>query len=58
MLLFVVLLLPGLSHGEAHVPHNVSPPGKLSLVPLRKSENQIEYYVCYEQSKCNMHLLA
>jgi len=34
VLLFVVLVLPGLAHGEAHVPHNVSPPGKGSLVPI------------------------
>jgi len=34
VLLFVVLDLPGLAHGEAHVPHNVSPPGKDSLVPI------------------------
>jgi len=58
VLLFVVLVLPGLSHDGAHVPHNVSPPGKVSSVPLWKSENQIEYYVCYEQSKCIINLLA
>ena len=35
VLLFVVLVLPELAHDdEAHVPHNVSPPGKGALVPI------------------------
>ena len=60
VLLFVVLVLPGLAHGEAQVPHNVSPPGKDSLVPsLFKGRASLSGIgVVYEQKSEHGGLLS